>query len=93
MYMASFTALAILWSSLPIILKFSTNVVPIKRIFHKQKHQKDKTNKKKQHQSLHKMICHMLVPYSQGISEGFKNICKKYEIQVHFTGGKPLKIY
>ena len=27
MYMASFTALAILWSSLPIILKFSTDVV------------------------------------------------------------------
>ena len=27
MYMASFTALAILWSSLPIILKFSTDVI------------------------------------------------------------------
>ena len=27
MYMASFTALAILWPSLPIILKFSTDVV------------------------------------------------------------------
>ena len=27
MYMASFTALAMLWSSLPIILKFSTDVM------------------------------------------------------------------
>ena len=60
----------------------------IKKILHKQKHQQDKTNKKKQHQSLHKKICHMVVPYSQGISESFKNICKKYGIQVYFKRRK-----
>ena len=33
----------------------------------------------------------MVVPYSQGISESFKNICKKYGIQVYFKGGKTIK--
>ena len=52
----------------------------IKKILQKQEHSQDKTNKKKQHQSLQKKICHMVVPYSQGISESCKNICKKYGI-------------
>ena len=33
----------------------------------------------------------MVVPYSQGISESFKNICRRYGIQVHFKGGKTIK--
>ena len=33
----------------------------------------------------------MVVPYSQGIAESFKNICRKYGIQVYFKGGKTLK--
>ena len=33
----------------------------------------------------------MVVPYSQGISESFKNICKKYGIQVYFKGGQTIK--
>ena len=31
------------------------------------------------------------VPYNKGLSESFKNIGKKYGIQVHFKGGKTLK--
>ena len=63
----------------------------IKKILHKQEHQQDKTIKKRHHQSLQKKICHMVVPYSQGISKSFKNICKKYGIQVYFKGGKTIK--
>ena len=33
----------------------------------------------------------MVVPYSQGISASFKNICKKNGIQVYFKGGKTIK--
>ena len=31
------------------------------------------------------------VPYNKGLSESFKNICKRYGIQVHFKSGKTLK--
>ena len=31
------------------------------------------------------------VPYNKGISESFKNICKRYGIQVHFKSGKMLR--
>ena len=31
------------------------------------------------------------VPYNKGLSESFKNIGKKYDIQVHFKSGKTLK--
>ena len=31
------------------------------------------------------------VPYNQGLSESFKNICKRYGIQVHFKSGQTLK--
>ena len=66
----------------------------IKKILQKQVHSQDKTNRKKQHQSLQKKICHMVVPYSKGMSESFKNICKKYGIQVYFKGEKnTLKTY
>ena len=57
----------------------------------KQIHSQKKTNKKKQHPSTQKKICHMVVPYSKGIGESFKNICKKYGIQVYFKGGKTIK--
>ena len=30
------------------------------------------------------------VPYNKGLSESFKNICKRYGIQVHFRSGKTL---
>ena len=31
------------------------------------------------------------VPYNEGLSETFKNICKRYGIQVHFKSGKTIK--
>ena len=31
------------------------------------------------------------VPYSKGLSESFKNTCKKYGIQGYFRGGKTIK--
>ena len=65
----------------------------IKKILHKQKHQQDKTNKKKKHQSSVKKVCHMVVPYSQGISESFKNILGDMEYRYISKEEKPLKIY
>ena len=41
--------------------------------------------------STQKKICHMVTPYSKGIGESFKNICRKYGIQVYFKGGKTIK--
>ena len=34
---------------------------------------------------------YMVVPYQQGLSERFKNICQKYCVQVHFKGGEAIK--
>ena len=31
------------------------------------------------------------VPYNEGLSETFKNVCKKYGIEVHFKSGKTIK--
>ena len=31
------------------------------------------------------------VPYNEGLSETFKNVCKRYGIQVHFKSGKTIK--
>ena len=31
------------------------------------------------------------VPYNEGLSEAFKNICKRYGIEVHFKSGKTIK--
>ena len=38
-----------------------------------------------------KKKCHIVVPYSQGLCESYKNICGKYGIKVHFKGGNTLK--
>ena len=40
-----------------------------------------------------KSICksYITVPYNAGLSESFKNICKRYGIQVHFKSGKTIK--
>ena len=32
-------------------------------------------------------ICHIVLPYAQGLCESYKNICSKYGVQVHFKGG------
>ena len=34
---------------------------------------------------------HIVVPYHQGLSESFKNICKQYGIDVHLKGGQTIK--
>ena len=34
---------------------------------------------------------YITVPYNKGLGESFKNICKRYGIQVHFKSGKTLK--
>ena len=34
---------------------------------------------------------HITVSYSGGLSESVKNICKKYDIQVHLKSGKSIK--
>ena len=33
----------------------------------------------------------IVVPYHQGLSESYKNICKKYGIEVHLKGGHTIK--
>ena len=34
---------------------------------------------------------HLVVPYSQGLCEKYKNICGRYGVQVHFKGGNTLQ--
>ena len=40
-----------------------------------------------------KTICksYITVPYNEGLSETFKNICKRYGIHVHFKSGRTIK--
>ena len=35
--------------------------------------------------------CHIVVPYTQGIGESLKKICKKHGLDIHFKGGQTLK--
>ena len=35
--------------------------------------------------------CHIVVPYTEGISESLKKICKKHGVDMHFKGGETLK--
>ena len=62
-----------------------------KVLLQKQIYSKEKTNKKKQHPSTQKKIYHMVIPYSKGFGESFKNICKKYGIKVYFKGEKTIE--
>ena len=59
----------------------------IKKIFHKQQNKQKKQTPK----SKYPAKCHIVIPYSQGIGESLKNICKKHGVDVHFKGGKTLK--
>ena len=34
---------------------------------------------------------YIVVPYQQGLSESYKNICKQYGIDVHLKGGQTIK--
>ena len=59
----------------------------INKILQKQQHQQDNTTKKRHNPALTKKKCHIVVPYTQGSSDSFKNIWQRYRIQVHFKGG------
>ena len=34
---------------------------------------------------------HIVIPYTQGLGEGIKNVCKRYGIQTHFKGNRTIK--
>ena len=36
-------------------------------------------------------IGHIVIPYTQGLEESFKKICRKYGIQTHFKGNMTLR--
>ena len=59
----------------------------IRKIFRKHQHkEKNKAPKTK-----YPAKCHIVIPYTQGIGESLKNICKKHGLDVHFKGGQTLK--
>ena len=37
------------------------------------------------------LLLSITVPYNEGLSETFKNLCKKYGLEVHFKSGKTIK--
>ena len=59
----------------------------IRKIFKKHQQKKKKQTPKIKYPAK----CHIVVPYSQGIGEHVKNICKKYGVDVHFKGHQTLK--
>ena len=59
----------------------------IKKIFKKHQNKEKKQNPKTKHPAK----CHIVIPYTQGIGESLKNICKKHGVDVHFKGGQTLK--
>ena len=52
--------------------------------------QQNKNNKRPNNNNINNRSS-ITVPYNQGLSESFKNIGKKYGIQVHFKSGRTLK--
>ena len=58
----------------------------IRRIFKKHQYKEKKHTPKTKYAAK----CHIVVPYSQGIGESLKNICKKHWVDVHFKGGQTL---
>ena len=59
----------------------------IKKIFKKQQSKE----KKQTPTTKHPAKCHIVIPYTQGICESMKNICRKHGVAVHFKGGQTLK--
>ena len=47
--------------------------------------------KKKTPRTKFPVKCHIVVPYTQGIGESLKKICKKHGVDIHFKGGQTLK--
>ena len=50
---------------------------------------RNRNNNKPDNRPMHRNS--ITVPYNEGLSETFKNICKRYGIQVHFKSGKTIK--
>ena len=65
----------------------------IRKILQKQAHSQGKTNRKKQHPSTQKKICHMVIPYSKGIGESFKTSAENVEYRYISSKEKQLKTY
>ena len=63
----------------------------IQRVKLKKNIQKQNKNNKRTNNNNINNRSSITVPYNQGLSESFKNIGKKYGIQVHFKSGRTLK--
>ena len=50
---------------------------------------RNRNNNKPDNRPMHRNS--VTVPYNEGLSETFKNICKRYGIQVHYKSGKTIK--
>ena len=59
----------------------------IKKIFNKHQNKEKKQTPRTKHHTK----CHIVVPYTEGIGESLKNICKKHGVDMHFKGGRTLK--
>ena len=59
----------------------------IKKIFNK--HQMKE--KKQTPRTKYLAKCHIVVPYTEGIGESLKKICKKHGVDMHFKGGQTVK--
>ena len=59
----------------------------IGKIFRKHQHKAKKQTPKTKYPAK----CHIVIPYTQGIGESLKNVCKKHGVDVHFKGGQTLK--
>ena len=59
----------------------------IKKIFNKHQNKE----KKQTPRTKYPAKCHIVVPYTQGIGESLKKICKKHGVDIYFKGGQTLK--
>ena len=59
----------------------------IRKVFKKHQNKMKKQNPKTKFPAK----CHIVIPYTQGIGESLKNICKKHGVNVHFREGQTLK--
>ena len=59
----------------------------IRKIFNK----RQSKEKKQTPRTKHHTKCHIVVPYTEGIGESLKKICKKHGVDMYFKGGRTLK--
>ena len=63
----------------------------IQRMMLKKNNQKQNRNNNRTNRSNNNSRTSITVPYNKGLSESFKNIGKKFGIQVHFKSGRTIK--